>query len=131
MTSPFGSSIHPTCLRTTVGGLLRRGNVILILVGPHRGEVWELDTVDPRPEGSNPRVEWFDRRDVTKVADWFRELMAGLMPLDAYPDRVHQSTRRGAAAAARPSWIAVEFDRHQRRARARPGLGHQSRSTER
>jgi hypothetical protein len=58
------------------------GNIILILVSPHRGEVWELDTVDPRPEGSNPRVEWFDRRDVTKIAESFCEFMAGLTPLD-------------------------------------------------
>jgi hypothetical protein len=42
-----------------------------------------LDAVDPRPEGSNPRVEWFDHRDVSKVADSFRAFMANLTPLDA------------------------------------------------
>ena len=56
--------------------------LVLILSGPHRGELWMLDQVDPRPTGSNPRVEWFDRRDVWKLADSFAEFMAGLRPLD-------------------------------------------------
>jgi hypothetical protein len=56
------------------------GIIILILTGEHCGEVWELDTVDPRPEGSNPRVEWFDRRDVTRLAGSFRDFMASLRP---------------------------------------------------
>jgi SMI1 / KNR4 family (SUKH-1) len=57
--------------------------IVLALAGPHRGEVWILDRVDPRPTGSNPRVEWFDRRDVWKLADSFAEFMASLRPLDA------------------------------------------------
>jgi len=56
------------------------GTVGLVVAGPHRGQVWFLDGVAPRPEGSNPRVEWFDRRDVSKIADSFREFMAGLGP---------------------------------------------------
>jgi cell wall assembly regulator SMI1 len=59
------------------------GRIILPLVGPHRGEVWYLDTEDPRPTGSNPRVEWFDRRDVWRLAESFAEFMAGLKPLEA------------------------------------------------
>jgi len=59
------------------------GTVALVVAGPRRGQVWFLDGVDPRPEGSNPRVEWFDRRDVSKVADSFREFMTTLTPLDA------------------------------------------------
>ena len=58
------------------------GTVVLALGGPRRGQVWFLDGADPRPEGSNPRVEWFDRRDVSKLADSFREFMDGLRPLD-------------------------------------------------
>jgi hypothetical protein len=50
------------------------------LAGSHRGEVWYLDIENPRPEGSNPRVEWFDRRDVAKIADSFREFIEGLKP---------------------------------------------------
>ena len=57
------------------------GNLILMFSGEHRGELWHLDTGDARPDGSNPRVEWFDRRDVSKVADTFAEFMAGLRPL--------------------------------------------------
>ena len=56
------------------------GTVALVVAGPRRGQVWFLDGVNPRPEGSNPRVEWFDRRDVSKIADSFREFMAGLGP---------------------------------------------------
>jgi len=56
--------------------------LVLILAGPHRGELWMLDLGDSRPTGSNPRVEWFDRRDVWKLADSFAEFMAGLRPLD-------------------------------------------------
>jgi cell wall assembly regulator SMI1 len=55
--------------------------VVLALAGPHRGEVWLLDRVDARPTGSNPRVEWFDRRDVWKLADSFAEFMSSLRPL--------------------------------------------------
>jgi len=57
-------------------------SIVLMLSGPHHGEVWYLDAVDPRPEGSNPRVEWFDRRDVVKLANTFREFMDNLKPLD-------------------------------------------------
>jgi cell wall assembly regulator SMI1 len=59
------------------------GRIVLPLLGPHRGEVWYFDTEDPRPTGSNPRVEWFDRRDVWKIANSFAEFMASLKPLDA------------------------------------------------
>lgn len=54
--------------------------IIIPLAGPHRGEVWYRDIENPRPEGSNPRVEWFDRRDVAKIADSFREFIEGLKP---------------------------------------------------
>jgi len=54
--------------------------IVLILSGPHRSELWLLDQSDPRSHGSNPRVEWFDRRDVWKLADSFAEFMRGLMP---------------------------------------------------
>jgi hypothetical protein len=57
--------------------------LVLILAGPHRGEVWMLDQVDGRQHGSNPRVEWFDRRDVWKVAGSFSEFMGSLKPLVA------------------------------------------------
>jgi len=60
-----------------------RGTIVLAVSGPKFGQVWFVDGVDPRPEGSNPRVEWFDRRDVSKLANTFREFMDGLKPLDA------------------------------------------------
>lgn len=56
--------------------------LVLVVTGPRRGQVWFLDEVNPRPEDANPRVEWFGRRDVSKVADSFREFMASLRPLD-------------------------------------------------
>jgi hypothetical protein len=58
------------------------GRIVLSLLAPHRGEVWYLDTEDARPTGSNPRVEWFDRRDVWKLAASFTEFMANLRPLE-------------------------------------------------
>src|SRR5882672_2798940 len=58
-------------------------SIVLILAGPHRGEIWYLDLADPRPTDSNPRVEWFDRRDVWKISDSFAAFMASLGPLDA------------------------------------------------
>jgi hypothetical protein len=65
---------------------------VLVFSGPHRSEVWIPDRVDPRPTGSNPRVEWFDRRDVWRLAGSFAEFMAGLRPLED-----------GAGASASPS----------------------------
>jgi hypothetical protein len=56
--------------------------IVLVLAGPHRSEVWVLDRVDSRPTGSNPRIDWFDRRDVWKLANSFAEFMAQLRPLD-------------------------------------------------
>jgi hypothetical protein len=58
------------------------GTVVVVVAGPRRGQVWFIDGVDPRPEGSNPRVEWFDQRDVSKLADSFREFMVRLRPLN-------------------------------------------------
>lgn len=56
------------------------GLVLLVVAGPRRGQVWYLDTENLRDEGSNPRVEWFDRRDVARVADSFREFATSLKP---------------------------------------------------
>ena len=56
--------------------------ILLPLSGPHRGEVWSQDTVDPRPDDANPRVLWHDRRDMTKVADSFDEFLRMLGPLE-------------------------------------------------
>lgn len=55
--------------------------ICLCIRGEHRGEVWFMDTADRRPEGSNPRVLWHDRRDFIKLADSFRAFMDGLTPL--------------------------------------------------
>ena len=35
-----------------------------------------------RSFGLNPRVEWFDRRNISKLADSFAEFMDSLRPLD-------------------------------------------------
>ena len=59
------------------------GMILLAVRGNHRGEVWNLDTVDPRPDGSNPRVLWHDQRDMTKLADSFEEFVRMLKPLDS------------------------------------------------
>lgn len=59
------------------------GTLVIVVSGPRRGQVWFLDGVDPRPESANPRVSWFDRRDVSKVADSFSEFFNSLKPLPA------------------------------------------------
>lgn len=55
--------------------------ILLALDVEHYGIVWFLNTHDPRPEGSNPRVEWFKRRDMKKLANSFQEFMSSLKPL--------------------------------------------------
>ena len=57
------------------------GIVALCLRGEHAGSVWYLDTADARPEGSNPRVLWHDRRDFARVGDSFNAFLASLGPL--------------------------------------------------
>lgn len=56
------------------------GALLLSLAGAHRGEVW-LHVSDERPAGSNPRVEWHDRRDMKKLADNFEAFMRSLKPV--------------------------------------------------
>jgi hypothetical protein len=40
---------------------------------------------NPRPTGSNPRVEWFERRDVCKLADSFAGFLSSLKALAHRP----------------------------------------------
>jgi hypothetical protein len=58
------------------------GTVVLVVTGARRGQIWFLDGVDRRPEDANPRVEWFDRRDVAQVAGSFREFLHSLKPYE-------------------------------------------------
>lgn len=67
----------------TIGYDAGGSRILLILAGPHRGQVWFLDLGSPWPIGSNPRVEWFERRDACKLADSFAEFMSSLKPLEA------------------------------------------------
>ena len=57
------------------------GNLVLGIEGEHKGEVWFLDGVNRRPGESNPRVTWFDRRDVCRVAMSFTSFLEMLRPL--------------------------------------------------
>ena len=57
------------------------GKVLLVLSGDRRGEVWHQGGADARPPGSNPRVLWHDRRDMTKLADSWRAFMSSLKPI--------------------------------------------------
>jgi hypothetical protein len=56
------------------------GPILLALEGEHRGEVWLEITDDARPEDANPRVEWFKRRDMKKLADSFEQFLRLLKP---------------------------------------------------
>ena len=55
--------------------------IVVVLEGEHRGEVWMQIMSDARPEDANPRVEWFKRRDMKKLADSFEQFMSSLQPL--------------------------------------------------
>jgi hypothetical protein len=61
------------------------GNAILLmLAGERRGEVWfMLQGDDARPEDANPRVDWYKRRDMRKLADSFEQFLRSLRPLSA------------------------------------------------
>lgn len=55
--------------------------IVLVLAGPHRGEVWFLDRLN-YDHDAGQRRDWFDRTDVLWIADSFAEFMAGLRPLN-------------------------------------------------
>ncbi len=55
--------------------------IVLVLAGPHRGEVWFLDRLN-YDHDANQRRDWFDRTDALRIADSFAEFMAGLRPLN-------------------------------------------------
>jgi hypothetical protein len=67
------------------------GPILLALAGEHRGQVWLEDTNDARPEDSNPRVEWFKRRDMKKLADSFEQFLRSLQPLDSPASDTHSA----------------------------------------
>ena len=76
------SSLLPSPDLLSVGYDDGAAPILIALAGERRGEVWFENTSDPRPEGSNPRVLWFDRRDMKKLADSFEQFMGTLKPLD-------------------------------------------------
>ena len=55
---------------------------MLILAGPHRGEVWFLDTLNP-DDDSDPHGDWFRRSDAIRLAGSFREFVDSLGPQQA------------------------------------------------
>ena len=61
------------------------GNEILLCVaGEHKGEIWYLRSGEARrPDDANPRVSWFQRRDMRKIADSFEQYVQSLGPLKA------------------------------------------------
>lgn len=55
--------------------------ILVVVAGDRRGEVWMENLSDPRPTGSNPRVDWWQRRDMWKLADSFDAFLRTLRPL--------------------------------------------------
>jgi hypothetical protein len=55
--------------------------ILVVVAGDRRGEVWMQNTSDPLPPGANPRVDWWQRRDMWKLAGSFDELLQTLHPL--------------------------------------------------
>jgi hypothetical protein len=56
-------------------------HIHIAITGEHRGEIWLQNIANPRPTDSNPRVYWFDRRDMKKLADSFEQFVGTLKPL--------------------------------------------------
>jgi hypothetical protein len=54
--------------------------ILLGIAGEHRREIWLENTSDPRPPDANPRVEWFKRRDMKKLAGSFEQFLRLLKP---------------------------------------------------
>ena len=77
------SSLLPSPDLLSVGYDDGGGGILIAIAGERRGEVWFENTSDPRPEDANPRVEWFKRRDMKKLADNFAQFMGSLQPLHA------------------------------------------------
>jgi hypothetical protein len=55
--------------------------ILVVVAGDRRGEIWMENTSDPRPPDANPRVDWWQRRDMWKLADSFEEFLSTLRPL--------------------------------------------------
>lgn len=55
--------------------------ILIALDAEHYGEIWFQDDPDVRPEDANPRVYWFDRRDMDKLADSFEQFIGTLKPI--------------------------------------------------
>ena len=79
----FGLRAPPDRALLSIGYDESGANILIVLGGDHRGEVWLQDVADPRPEGSNPRVLWHDRRDMKKIAESFDAFLRTLRPLSA------------------------------------------------
>jgi hypothetical protein len=56
------------------------GRILLVVDGPHLGEVW-FQVHEGRLPESNPRATWDHRRDFRKLADTFAQFMNSLTPL--------------------------------------------------
>lgn len=56
-------------------------HILIALDSEHYGEIWFENDPDMRPEGANPRVHWFDRRDMEKLADNFEQFIGTLKPV--------------------------------------------------
>ena len=56
--------------------------IVLIFAGPHRGEVWFLDTLNP-DDDADVHGDWFRRSDVLRLAGSFREFVDSLGPRQA------------------------------------------------
>ena len=59
--------------------------IVLILAGPHRGEVWFLDTLN-YDDDADVHGDWFHRSDVLRLAGSFREFVDSLGPQEPDAD---------------------------------------------
>lgn len=86
------------------------GSILLMLSGEHRGEVWHQAGSDARPPGSNPRVAWHDRREMSKLADNLGRFHAVVGACAVNALRALQPVQR----VTPPLWeVALDLDPHR------------------
>lgn len=56
--------------------------LLVALDEEHRGEVWYFDRLNERPADANPRVAWYERRDMKKLAGTWSAFLESLRPID-------------------------------------------------
>lgn len=78
--TPLTLEMKEVQAKAKVTACIPKSLVLLTDTPMERGSISCRDRIDARPERSNPRLAWHDRRDLHRVADSFAAFMAALAP---------------------------------------------------